>query len=134
MPVLTSAPLVGAAGRPVSGRVVIEVTEPFVGVGEYVTTARQGGVIRDGLFFGMVGNEPLELVATPDGVGCRITLHLSEQGAPRGVAIVSRTVVVPSGATVDWASLEDFVSVPPGPVVPGAGFGLTPFGSGPFGG
>ncbi|ERG63549.1 hypothetical protein L332_03665 [Agrococcus pavilionensis RW1] len=111
MPILTTAPLIGAAGRPVAGRVQIAATEEFDTGSEVVTVAPQAGVVRDGLFYDATGSAPLELEATPLGVGMRIDLFLWEpESGDRETTRISRVVVVPAGSSVQWSALENFVA------------------------
>lgn len=112
MPTLISPPLVGGAGQLTVGRVVVAATESYEHGGDFVTTVPQAGVIRDGKFFDLVGDQPFVVKPTPDGVGMRIDLYLSEQDAERGVTKISRLVRVPDVAQVAWASLVDIEPAP----------------------
>lgn len=126
MPVLTSPPLIGGAGKPVTGRVAVIPTATFqAGDGSIVTMAVQGGVIRGGQFYGLDGTSPLELIATPEGIGMRVVLHLDEQGASRGEHRVSRVVAVPDQPSVAWADLIDVV-----PPVSGGDYIVPPWAAG----
>lgn len=137
MPTLTSFPMVGGTGRLMSGRVKVTPTESFDYAGKHYTKAPQSGIIRDGQFYDATGAAPLTIPATPLGVGLQIDLYLMEQDGARGTTRVSKLVTVPDITEVFWSYLEDFMPAAPpdptDPAEPGQGFGLTPFGLGPFG-
>lgn len=138
MPVLTSPPLlVGGTGIPVDGRIVIFPTEGYEWAGQFVTTAPKGGVIRGGAFYGEDGESPLQLMPTATHVGMCLELHIADYSGVRPRQhVIKRTVKVLEVESVDWSSLVDFVPPVPGEVPEepvSAGFGLTPFGTGPFG-
>lgn len=129
MPVLTSPPLVGGAGKPVTGRVAVQATAEYewtdgVGVVHHVTTTPQAAVVRDGQFFDLDGSTPLTLIPTPLNVGMRVVLHLDESGAQRGQHVVSRVVEVPNVSTVAWGDLVDVV-----PPVVGGDYVIPPWAS-----
>jgi len=108
MPILTSPPLIGGTTETISGRVTVEPTRGFLAPDGRVVAAAQAGIVRDGAFFGVTGNEPLELVATPPGVGMKITLHVDEQGTRlRGSRRIERVVSVPDSESVAWDDLVD---------------------------
>ena len=129
MPVLTSPPLIGGAGKPVTGRVAVQATAEYEwtdtdAVVHYVTTAPQAAVVRDGQFYDLTSNTPLELIPTPANVGMRVVLRLEEQGAERGEHVMSRIVEVPDVATVAWGDLVDMV-----PPVAGGDYVIPPWAS-----
>ncbi|ERG63548.1 hypothetical protein L332_03660 [Agrococcus pavilionensis RW1] len=107
MPVLTSAPLVGGASKPVSGRIVVSATGSYDLPGQHVTPVPQAGIIRDGQFFDIEGVHPFVITPTIEGIGLRIVLRIAQQGAERGETVVARVVKVPTGATVAWDDLID---------------------------
>lgn len=123
MPVLTSPPLVGAAGELVTGWVAVAPTATYSWGGESVTTVPQAGVIKGGAFFATDGVSPLEVLPTPAGVGMRIVLYLEEETGDGSVSrehVMSRTVAVPDAPSVAWVDLVDVVPAVEGPgyVVP----------------
>lgn len=121
MPRLISPPLIGGTDRAVSGTIVVTPSRAYVHAGAPVLPVPQSGVVKAGQFFSKDGATPLDLVPTPAGVGMHLDLRLSS-GA--GEKRITRTVAVPSAATVAWDALADlvpedtpaeFIQGPPGP-------------------